>query len=612
MKKITKIFMSVMLACGLLFSACSDLLNTDTDRYVQTEDNGLNSANDTLYSVLGIMSQMRQLADRYVVLGELRADLMDLTVNSNQNLQEIANINYENKDNPYLSATEYYSIINNCNYYIQNVDTSIMVGGKDVMLIEYVAVKGIRAWTYLQLGLNYGKVPYITEPILKLEDVNKDYEVLDFYDLAKELIEDLDQVQEATGIHYEYFQYPEYANRNEINGYKLSYSMIPISYLLGDLYLWTGQYEKAATHYQKLMTTMIIPDPLRSAYSLLDYSSYWRRNPLKNPDNATTSCGFNMLFQRNSTLSYSDLISGIMDSTFPDAKVITLQGLTASLDLAVGDDVIFTYELAPSKPAMKKWDEQIYAYWDDQNKELEYFPGDLRGSMLKMYGSSACPFSSYRYALSAQGDTVPMINKYLYNNGAYLYRYPTLVLRYAEAVNQLGKPTLAMAALKYGLKESVITNPDYVDQEEVTPRPAYADFSGLNTLWDTNMIGIHVRGAGRVDLDTLFYIIPENLTDTKAKMDYVDKLILEELALETAFEGNRFHDLMRFAYREKGTTDILGISGKNILSEAVEAKNPEVASKLTESKNWFIPSEYLIIGNSESPEGGEQPENETE
>ena len=49
------------------------MMETDSTTVGFEEDNRLDSPNDSLYSVLGILSQVQRLGDRYVLLGELRA-----------------------------------------------------------------------------------------------------------------------------------------------------------------------------------------------------------------------------------------------------------------------------------------------------------------------------------------------------------------------------------------------------------------------------------------------------------------------------------------------------------------------------------------------------------
>jgi len=63
----------------------------------------------------------------------------------------------------------------------------------------------------------------------------------------------------------------------------------------------------------------------------------------------------------------------------------------------------------------------------------------------------------------------------------------------------------------------------------------------------------------------------------------VEDKIQEELALETAFEGNRFQDLMRFAIRRNDNA---------YLADKVAAKHTAdkqaIRNKLMNSENWYL------------------------
>lgn len=106
-------------------------------------------------------------------MGELRGDLMTTTDNSSQELRDINESNIESS-NSYLQEREYYELLNNCNYYIQHLDTAVTKlenGVSTKFMLPYMAqAKAIRAWTYLQLCLDYGKVNYTTQPILKSDE----------------------------------------------------------------------------------------------------------------------------------------------------------------------------------------------------------------------------------------------------------------------------------------------------------------------------------------------------------------------------------------------------------------------------------------------------------
>jgi hypothetical protein len=98
--------------------------------------------------------------------------------------------------------------------------------------------------------------------------------------------------------------------------------------------------------------------------------------------------------------------------------------------------------------------------------------------------------------------------------------------------------------------------------------------------------GIRMRGCGKVNMDTTYYRIPDFALKTNPKQDsilYVEDMIDQELTLETAFEGNRFQDLMRFAIRR---------NENSYLAEKVAAKHKEnyqtIKEKLLIRENWYL------------------------
>ena len=251
MKKNLIYTLCILISGAFSFSSCEDMLDVDSKR-VQY-DFGTLTANDTVYSVLGILKSVQKVADRHVLLGELRGDLVSTTDKAVADIEHIASFIREG-ENKYNSPKDYYAIINNCNLYLDRVDTTLEHSNKKLMLTEFVAVKSVRAWTYLQLAINYGRVPYFTEPILSHSDAEKvmAQPKLSIEDLAPILIEELTPFEDPRE-----FPMPRWSGIKVLDqktALPTRQMFMPIRVLLGDLNLWLGNYAEAANYYYKVLT----------------------------------------------------------------------------------------------------------------------------------------------------------------------------------------------------------------------------------------------------------------------------------------------------------------------------------------------------------------------
>jgi hypothetical protein len=483
-----------------------------------------------------------------VLLGELRGDLMTVTPTSNLYLQEISNFDNSDSNNPYTNnIKDYYSVINNCNYVIHNIDTSVVAGGVKVMYKEYAACKAIRAWTYMQIALNFGSAIYYDKPILTVQDAQniQKQPALTLTDLAPILISDIspwkDVVNPSLGFIY---------SQNLNNSY------FPIRFLLGDLYLWTGQYENAANEYRDLMYT--------NSYTI---SSYYKN----------TREVINNAFTGNTTVYSLPILT---TENVTSIAATNQYGIVFQLD-----SLNLNHMIAPSTLSISYWQKQMYYFsatldtlGDTRLLSSVYSVSNNQNSnTFTNYVTPTTTSTNYIYKILMMNPISTTKNT---NKQIMPYRVPLLYLRYAEAVNRIGKPNLAMAVLKNGLNRVTMNNKKIIPQSELaTPLPNYMNFSDIR--FDMN-IGIRMRGCGNVNLDTTYYVIPK-LAALQDSVIYVENLIQQELALESAFEGNRFQDLMRIAIRRDDNSYLA-----NIVSAKYTDNQEAIKAKLLIRTNWYL------------------------
>ena len=107
----------------IFLTSCSDFFEQESDQIIYTDKDHLNSASDTIYSVTGILNKLQALADRTVLLGEVRGDLTTITNVASSDLRDVALFQIGD-DNMYNVPRDYYAVINNCNYFIAHADTA--------------------------------------------------------------------------------------------------------------------------------------------------------------------------------------------------------------------------------------------------------------------------------------------------------------------------------------------------------------------------------------------------------------------------------------------------------------------------------------------------------
>lgn len=591
-----------------MLPSCSDMLESDSSR--QLFDKEFDSKTDSVSFAFGVMQAMQQLADQYVFIGEMRGDLVKTTEYTDNNLRKLANYSADTSCK-YDSAYRYYRVVNNCNYYIAHRDTTLKTGSVDVAMPEYIAIKAIRAWAYLQLARTYGKVPFFTTPLTTISQINNGkYPELDMKAIVANLAADLEQY---TGKPVPNYGDVEIGSTNW-GDKKTMYTntcFIPVDVILGEMYLEVGDYAKAASHYTTYLTK-VAPTTKRYASNYLEFS----RNAIgMYPSDLESIIQVKWFDKIFATDAKNDIISYI------PMAVNRLRGTTTQVPLAFGYNY---YSTSNSKDALYQDEIQIQpsqAYWANSDSCDYYYYRSVSGGQRQQYVGEI-RWGDMRSTTSVQkgvgADSTKQWVKKFNNGNIYLYRTSTIYLHLAEAFNRLGYVDAAFAILKDGITESLLdstrtyitpatrtmlqTTYPFLSNENRSKFPVISSTTANSTNYGIHQYGCGITGDGNYpgrspyQLDTIVGLKMKKIAEmfnvevgaTKAdSINAMEDILCDEYALELAFEGTRWYDLMRLA-RHKNEAALYGADfGGRWLARKLKANNAVV--DLTDPTKWYLP-----------------------
>src|SRR5688572_31711413 len=113
-----QVFLLPVLLAIMALSSCRKIFDVEPENILDRQQTYRNVF-DADAAVLGVYSKFMQLAKPYVLLNELRADLMGTTANADVYLQQL-NTHRVSPDNPYIDPTPFYEVILNCNDVMKN------------------------------------------------------------------------------------------------------------------------------------------------------------------------------------------------------------------------------------------------------------------------------------------------------------------------------------------------------------------------------------------------------------------------------------------------------------------------------------------------------------
>lgn len=531
-------------------------------------------------AVIGIYGKFMSLADRYVLLNELRADLLDVTVNANEHLRQL-NSHTVTRDNPYANPKPFYELIINCNDVLENFkkmkDANRMTESEFNQ--RYSDIGALRSFLYLQLGIHFGKIPYITIPLSNVDDAknwNK-YPFIEFNTLLDSLI----SFTEALPFKD---LYPTGTGLNiSVDGYPTQKFFINKRVLLGDLHLWKGNYQQAAVYYRQVMETGTVGEANGQYYTL--YKLGWDSNGdvdhyvrYSRPGDASTlirNTEWRIMFEQafNTNGFIREWVWALpFDNKFqPENSLVRLFS-------PIGGD----YLVRPSEAVFDMWNAQT-----QKPAQGGSIPYDARGLLSTATIGGQPVAMKYLYNYLNFSSLVPT-NPLLKNGKWFLFRQTHLHMRFSEAANRLGKHRLACGFLNNGITG-------------VYPAPGSNVTLFHNTLWEPYPFNFDARNSGssgvpyyradwyrqlgirnRANLNDLAIPATDSLLS-------VENGLIQETALENAFEGTRWADLLRIAIRRNDPAYIANRVHAKLIKSGVSSGSASAARAKLMARDWYLP-----------------------
>ncbi|HAH23949.1 MAG TPA: hypothetical protein DCL77_09370 [Prolixibacteraceae bacterium] len=492
-----------------------------------TPDQHYKSIIDAITSMGGAFAPLQNAMPKLIMVDGLRSDQMTTRPNADPFLKDINN-QILSFDNPFLDASDYYKVIVNVNETLLNIDKIALTDRNfDPFIMKYTkgALVGLRSWTYLTLINLYGQAALIDDNLASLPTgLNQNI-------LPKEVMIDtlIQQLLPYIPSNDELAQKVELRFTNFMNN----------KAILGQLYLEKGDYANAVVYLKLAIESY---SNVATVYKVDGYTNEGWKSMFLGGESLTGDISYGAAPSENISVMAYDQNEGQFNP-LPKWLLPTDQ-----------------FMVAPTQLLVDSFKTQIPA---------QGAPGDIYRGL----GTAASPGAT----LDTTSTGVYYINKYSVNKGEpfssdiTISRASDLHLMLAEALNRSGDTKTALVLLNAGFKSE-------------KPIPA------AYNKWNRNL-GIRGRVTLKPKLvpDSI-YVAPDTIKKValtgEARVEFVEDLIMDERALELAFEGKRWFDLVRVANRRQNPA---------YLADKVAAKFSDpnekeaVRQRLMNQSNWYLP-----------------------
>ncbi len=609
-----KIFSAILLILSLTIPTACEKFFLPEQEIAITEDRLFDDWYEYRAVEMGLYSIQSELVEQIMVLGELRADLLQITDYADADLIEIYNFNIS-RENPYASPATFFKLISACNNLIrvleknhpEVIDPESLITNYDRLYGEVICM---RAWANFNAVRIYGKIPFIHESLTTIEEVNGflnasgaymdslditfgrngynndtayntpiqlDKQYFDEKLIIDYFTNELKSRVKAVGVNHS-------INNNDETWEVTTWNTYAMNTLLGLMYLTEGDLLQAASYFEQVIYNNT--DTYRYQLDRTFRDQNWKSifNNIDVREHILTT-DFNKGSHQKNRFQY------LFDNRAPHK-----------------------YMMKPTRKAIMFWE----TIWDDYTIEaynvpeqakigLEGRPGDFnRGyGVSYAYIRNEVPVEEediqLMLVLKSKGDirsssllvrdADTVVWKYSWNKEIYDEDADFIFYRAASVHLWLAEIYAYLATIQNGiLRESTPTAEAFLndgsnytlssDRRQLGVR-GRVGFGGA--FWEDgarigNYIYIHDPVTNKIlsfrDLQSDFY----------EKQKVLEQYVMDERARELAFEGERYYDLVRVARRREDPAYL----ASEISEKYPSGKREQIYNLLLSEENWVI------------------------